>query len=333
MKCKDTQINKRDILSIFLLLLVHIQLYATNPNDTVILKKESFVYNIKGNDTLLLDKYLPTNVLFEKSPCVIFMFGGGFSSGERDKYIYMPYFKFLTDNGYAVISIDYRLGFKSLTVDDGEKMTAKKFITLFKNTINMAVEDLFDATNFTLQHCEKWNIDPALIVASGASAGAISVLHGEYEISSRSVLSQKLPRGFNYAGIVSFAGAILSTEGILKWSENSAPIQLFHGDADKNVPYNKLKIGKIGFFGSKSIAKQMYKSSLPYYFYTEINADHRIYITPTYQNQEEILSFLNDYVINKQRLSTTVIVRMSGQAKVKKNFSIFDYVKTNYLGE
>lgn len=325
--------KKHSIFLILFFFLANIPLHAIAEKDTIVLQKETFIYSIKGNDTLRLDKYTPSIAVFEKSPCVIFMFGGGFAAGKRNEYYYMPYFKFLTENGYTVISIDYRLGFKNLTIDENKKTTAKEFIAIFKNTINMAVEDLFDATNYTLEKAKQWNIDPALIMASGSSAGAISVLHGEYEISTGGELSRKLPQGFNYAGIISFAGAILSTNGNLKWSENTSPIQLFHGDADRNVPYDKIKIGKLGFFGSKNIAKRLDKANLPYYFYTESDVDHRIAITPVRKNQEEILSFLDDYIIQKQRVNTVVNVQMIDQPRVKKNFSIFDYLKANYAGE
>jgi carboxylesterase type B len=46
---------------------------------------------------------------------MIFVFGGGFVRGSRDHEGYLPYFKFLNDNGFDVVSIDYRLGLKPLT--------------------------------------------------------------------------------------------------------------------------------------------------------------------------------------------------------------------------
>lgn len=75
-------------------------------------------------------------------------------------------------------------------------------------TISMAVEDLYDATAFIVDKADEWGIDSSQIVACGSSAGAITVLHGEYALCNASPLVQHLPVGFRYAGIVSFAGAI-----------------------------------------------------------------------------------------------------------------------------
>lgn len=289
--------------------------------------KQTYIYSIKGKDTLRLDKYEGQINIGEPKPCMIFLFGGGFYTGQRDGDYYIPYFEFLTQNGFTVISIDYRLGFATLT-DDG-KTGLRGFVKLLKNTIDMAVEDLFDATNFVLARAEEWNLNKAEIVASGSSAGAITVLQGAYEISTASRIAAVLPPGFNYAGIISFAGAIFSNKGNLKWGNNTAPIQLFHGDADRNVPYNKIKFCKLGFFGSKNIAKRLDKYNLPYYFYTARYTDHKLAATPMYDNREEILIFLNQYVFGQKARQTNVSVFPLDQPAVKTNFSIFDYIRAN----
>lgn len=303
--------------------------FANFNNDTIILPKETFMYSIKGKDTLYLDKYEATNNKGNISPCMIFVFGGGFYTGARDIYYYIPYFDFLTKNGYTVVSIDYRLGFRKVDITT-PKLKAKELINIFENTINMAVEDFFDATNFVLQHAEEWKIDPQKIVASGSSAGAITVLQGEYYISTKAELSNRLPALFNYAGVIGFAGAVFSRNGKLKWSENTTPVQLFHGNADKNVPYDKIKLFNIGLFGSKNIAKRLNKAKLPYYFYTVENTDHEVSGTPMHVNHEEIKSFLDKYIRQEQPLQTTVTVNPLNKPSIKKNFKLKDYVKANY---
>ena len=74
---------------------------------------------------------------------MIFVFGGGFSSGTRDKQHDIPYYEFFTEQGYDVIAIDYRLGMKNVS-----SPSIIDFLKIFDNTINMAVEDLFSATKF-----------------------------------------------------------------------------------------------------------------------------------------------------------------------------------------
>ena len=55
-----------------------------------------------------------------------------------------------------------------------------------------------------MDKADEWGIDSSQIVACGSSAGAITVLHGEYALCNASPLVQHLPVGFRYAGIVSF---------------------------------------------------------------------------------------------------------------------------------
>ena len=51
---------------------------------------------------------------------MIFVFGGGFTSGERNAEIYIPYYEFLAGHGIDVVAIDYRLGLENI---DPEKAT------------------------------------------------------------------------------------------------------------------------------------------------------------------------------------------------------------------
>lgn len=291
-----------------------------------LIRKDTYVYSIKEKDTLRLDKY--ENSDGKVKPCVIFVFGGGFFSGARDVEFYVPYYHFLVNKGFSVVAIDYRLGFKN--VQEQKDMKARDFLALFEKTIFMAVEDLFDATNFVLAHADEWNIDRNMIVTSGSSAGAITVLQGEYERCNRTELALRLPPDFSYAGVVAFAGAIYSNNGHLKWRNTPAPVQLFHGDADKNVPFDKVKFCKLGFFGSKYIAEKYSKNKFSYYFYIEENADHKIAADPMHVNLDEISSFLDKYVIQKQQLATNIDVKDMKQPKVKKNFKIKDYINTNF---
>ena len=76
-------------------------------------------YMFEKRDTcdLFLDVYNPakgskTTLGGKKKPTILFMFGGGFIRGTRDDASYNKWFRQLTENGYRVISIDYRLGLK-----------------------------------------------------------------------------------------------------------------------------------------------------------------------------------------------------------------------------
>ncbi|MBK5721518.1 carboxylesterase family protein [Dysgonomonas sp. Marseille-P4677] len=292
--------------------------------------KKTYVYSVKGTDTLRLDKYdLP--LVSETKPCIIFMFGGGFSSGKRDDKTYVEYFERLINKGYVVVSIDYRLGMKNLKSSiDSSGVDPIRFAVLLKNSISIAVEDLFDATSYVVDHAKEWNIDSNLIIANGSSAGAVSVLHGEYAICNQDKVAEKLPKGFNYAGIIAFAGAIFSTDGDLTWKTLPAPIQMFHGDADRNVPYDNIELYQYGFYGSKHISEQLKAHNTPYYFYDVKNAAHEMSGDPMTDNIDEISSFLSKFVIKKLPLMIHSEIQQIGKADIKKDFDMMDYIKMNF---
>jgi hypothetical protein len=295
------------------------------------ISKQTFVYSIKGNDTLRLDKY---NVSGGDKPCLIFMFGGSFSSGRRDNPSYLPFYEHLASNGYTVLAIDYRLGMKDinkkLDMTQSKSKIFDQFVAIFENAVTIAVADLFDATAYTVSHAADWGIDRDLVVACGSSAGAVAVLQGEYEICNQGLLSAALPEGFNYAGVISFAGAVFNKSGDLSWKRHPAPIQFFHGDADKNVPYDMVEFRKLGLYGSNYIANQLDKLQSPYYFFTVENVEHEISVSPMKLNWHEIDTFLEKFVVGKQSLIINTTVQQTGKPVLKKKLKLSDYIHANF---
>ncbi len=295
--------------------------------------KTTFVYAIKGADTLRLDRYeaIKESPKSDK-PCIIFVFGGGFVGGHRDWNGYSAYFNAMAEKGYPVFSIDYRLGLKPVAerMRKGEKIKKLEFPHLLESAIDTAVADLYSATGFIIGKAQEWKINPSNIVINGSSAGAVSVLQAEYYLCSGNELSKRLPDNFRYAGVISFAGAIFSTKGALHWDKQPAPIQFFHGDADSNVPYDKVRIFKFGFFGSKNLAEQLEKTKNPYYFYDVENAAHEIAQTPMNSNLSEIEEFLTTQVVGKMPLEVHKQVRQTDKPVLKKKFGIGNYISTNF---
>ncbi|MDR1919410.1 MAG: alpha/beta hydrolase [Tannerellaceae bacterium] len=295
--------------------------------------KQTFVYSIKGNDSLRLDKYNVPLIQAPK-PCLIFVFGGGFAIGSRDYESYISFYEQFARQGYVVVAIDYRLGMKdfkkTIAPDMGQLKLFKHLVRTLVHTLDIAVEDLFDATNYVLEHASEWGVRPEALISCGSSAGAITVLQGEYEICSGGRLSERLPQGFNYAGVISFAGAIFSQKGHLKWIKKPAPIQLFHGDMDREVPYDKLKFRQLGFFGSRHIAAQFEQLGYPYYFYSVENATHEMAGKPMTENLDEINTFIDKLVFKKENLMIHTCVKPTLKSGAKKKPKLKDYM-TNYL--
>lgn len=275
---------------------------------------------------LLLDRYDTESSGDYNRPCMIFAFGGGFYRGERDNNMYISYFERLAREGIVAISIDYRLGLQLAP-------SAKNFVDMTKNLIwavDIAVEDMYAATNYVINNAEEWNIDPTLIMISGSSAGAITALQAEWLRSSGDRKAEVLPEDFRYAGVVSCAGALFSTKGKPKFKSEAAPMLLFHGTSDSNVPYHKSSIMGIGFYGSKHIVKQLDKVKSPYYFYSAQYVTHTLAATPLIDQQELILQFINDYVIRGRRLYIQADINDPTIPQRPTRFTTKDYLMTNY---
>ena len=224
---------------------------------------------------LFMDVYNPasgsnTTAFGLEKPTVIFMFGGGFIGGTRDDADYHKWFRQMTENGYRVISIDYRLGLK------GSNKVGVAQVNVLDKAIHMAVEDLFSATNFILDNADQFGVRPDNIVISGSSAGAITVMQAEYEIANNTAWASVLPAGFNYAGVMSFSGAILSREGKVDFKTDPCPTLMLHGTSDKLVPYNQIKLFNLGFFGGGKLVDRFKKYGLNYNMFHFVDYGHEI---------------------------------------------------------
>lgn len=221
------------------------------------------LFATKDGQELYLDDYDATpgsaTTLDGKSkPTIVFMFGGGFITGTRNDKFYMPWFKKLNDAGYEVVSIDYRLGMKGVKTSGGVS-SAKAF----RKAAQIAAEDLFSATAYIIDHGDELGIDPNNLVTSGSSAGAIAVLEADWLLNNGRA-TEWLPEGFRYAGVMPFAGAIISVEGTPSYKTPPAPTAFFHGTDDKIVNYKQIHILKWGIFGSHRLARIFRKNGYSY---------------------------------------------------------------------
>lgn len=235
----------------------------------------TYLFAQRDTCDLFLDIYNPaegsqTTFNGKEKPTIIFMFGGGFIRGTRNDESYNKWFRQLTDNGYHVISIDYRLGLK------GSDKVGVAQVNSLDNAIHMAVEDLFSATNFIIENAGELNINPSNMIISGSSAGAISVMQAEYEIANETKWAATLPKGFNYAGVMSFSGAILSREGKVDYKTTPCPTLMLHGTADELVPYKQIAFFNLGFFGGGKLVERFKKYDLNYNMYHFIDYGHEI---------------------------------------------------------
>lgn len=230
----------------------------------------TYLFAKKDTAELYLDIYEPS-VIDSSKPTVIYIFGGGFIRGNRDQERYRVWFDRLGSEGYRCVSIDYRLGLKGVTGGMGLSKVKQ-----LKNAITIAVEDLFSATLFLIENANTLGIDPENIVVSGSSAGAITALQAEWEISNGGELASVLPEGFNYKGVMSFAGAIFSDKGPVKFAKEPCPILLLHGTSDKIVNYNSIEFMNLHFCGSNYLSKVLDREDRNYRIYRFKGHNHEI---------------------------------------------------------
>jgi acetyl esterase/lipase len=153
---------------------------------------------------LKLDIYEPVGDTATKRPVIMFMFGGGFVSGDKT---HMSIFaNDAAKRGYVAVSIQYRIRptFQVQAVWD-------------------AYEDSLAATQWLIDHAGDYDLDPEAVVVAGYSAGAYNALH---------VLD--FPAESPAAGGISMAGNSIGGP-----TAGDPPLIMFHGTADTTVSYTE----------------------------------------------------------------------------------------------
>lgn len=262
------------------------------------IEKTTYTFAERADSTLQLDIYKKKDTVHQ--PVLVFVFGRGFVFGARDEKVYLDYYKYFAENGFTVVAIDYRLGLK------GEKVPSVINYKPLRKAIGIAVEDLYTATDFLIKRANELQIDTSKIIISGSSAGAITVLQADYEHRNKMASDTILSAEFQYAGIISFAGAIFSSEGKPDYVINPAPTLFFHGSADRLVPYKQIRFLNLGMFGSYALAKRFKAKNFPYLFYSMENIGHDVALYPMDKFQPEILQFIREYVFEKKPLMVDI---------------------------
>lgn len=261
-------------------------------------------YKVAQRDTcdLFMDVYDPAVIPGDTldRPTVLFVFGGGFIMGQRDDPWVLPWFKLLNENGYRVISVDYRLGLKGIRMRfDLFHLIESAGYT--KKAVDMGVEDVFASVRYLADHPEL-GVDMDNIVIAGSSAGAMISLSSELEACNRTVRAAILPEGFHFAGVMSFAGAIMSDSGKPEYKRAPCPQLLIHGTADGAVEYEKMGFGRWGMYGSSYLVEKVLKpAGYTYQIYRYVDHSHDM-AANMMANWPEEKRFLEKAVIGRKKL-------------------------------
>ena len=158
---------------------------------------------------LKLDIHQPRGDTATKRPVVMWMFGGGWVTGNRQSMS-----AWATDSarrGYVGVTIDYRIRSAS-----GLNLQAAAYD---------AYDDAVGAVAWLKAHASTYRIDPTAIVAGGYSAGAINAMNLLYLPGTRG------PATSPVAGGVSIAGLSFATP-----TAGDPPSIMHHGTSDTTVP-------------------------------------------------------------------------------------------------
>ena len=263
---------------------------------------QTYQYVQRDTLQLKLDFYTPAKVT-DSTICVVYVFGGGFIGGNRDGEFEKAYFKQLVDEGFQVAAIDYRLGLKgvkNLSITNSKPL---------ENAIHMATEDAISAIAYLLEHSKELKVNKDYIVMVGSSAGAITSLQTDYALCNGYLNSNILPADFRLAGVVSYAGAIYSHEGKVKYRNHEpAPTMFYHGTADKLVPYKQIKFFRIGFFGTDALVKRFEKFGYPYYARRFEGYGHSVAAGGPV-TVDDLVWFCRHYVLKKEHLQVDGLYR------------------------
>ena len=94
----------------------------------------------------------------------------------------------------------------------------------------------------------------------GNSSGAIISLAAELSICNGDEYAKILPEGFNFKGLISFAGAIVGDQGVPRYKKAPCPTLFLHGTADGTVQYDKTQVLKLGMWGT-NVLDDIYRAN------------------------------------------------------------------------
>ena len=233
--------------------------------------QQTYTFVMRDTLPLQMDVYQPQSPRADHA-CVVYMFGGGFLSGERNNKQALRCCHALADRGFVVVAIDYRLYLKN--VHPTSIFTAH---ALFDTAIRYAVEDCSEAIAYLCQHADELHIDTSNIILTGSSAGAIGVLQTDYCRSNHLPEAAALPPTFRPVAVIPYAGAVYCRVGHLSYDLPPAPTCMFHGICDRLVNYNSFR-GSLctALYGSNRVAKVFRKNGYTHWVLRYEDRGHEI---------------------------------------------------------
>lgn len=207
------------------------------------LAHQDVLYGTAGGERLLLDVY-DAGRSRSARPALVLVHGGAFRAG--DKAMYAPLASALARMGYVAFSVNYRLA--------------------PRHTYPAALDDVQRAVRWIRAHAARFGVDPARVGALGHSAGGyFAAMLAVRDTRDNSIpdlraWSSRVTCACDFFGLGDLQGDLGDGQGVqivadflgrsreeapALWreaspvahvSKKSAPLYIFHGTRDRNVP-------------------------------------------------------------------------------------------------
>jgi predicted esterase len=198
--------------------------------------------DLQGNPVdLKLDLYRPAGDTVNERPVLIWVHGGGFTTGDKSSGATQA--TFFARRGYVSASINYRL--LSPTGCGGTQNPSPECVQAALG----AQHDAQAAVRWFRRNASTYGIDTSRIAIGGSSAGAVTSLLVNWRSEDPGTSGNP---GFSSAvrAAISMSGGAPTNEWI---DAEDAPAIFFHGDQDRTVPFewavrNAAAMYKAGIF-------------------------------------------------------------------------------------
>jgi dienelactone hydrolase len=192
--------------------------------------------------TLRLHVFTPAGDQVAGRPLIIFIHGGGFTTGNLDDPRILAQCERFARRGYVTASVQYRLGLESNTM-----------ISYFEANLRGA-QDIRAAIRFMRSNAQTYGVNPNRIFLAGQSAGGYVALAAAYldkvnEYTPGANIqrwgqpegnSNSIQASSAITAVVNLWGAIIDTN----WIESgNVPVASLHGTNDATVPHTSNTYG------------------------------------------------------------------------------------------